>query len=100
MKKIILSISVMLVILSACKKKDETTVTPATADYSNGVFVTNEGQFGSGSGTISFYNRSSKTVTADIFQKANSFPLGNVVQSMNVFNDKGYIVVNNAQKIE
>ncbi len=95
---LLISTAVLVVSFSACKKKTETE-TP-TGTYQTGVFVVNEGPFNSGTGTISYYNRDSKVVTNDIFQLANQLPLGNIVQSINMFNGKGYIVVNNANKIE
>ena len=69
--------------------------------YKTGVFVTNEGPFQTGTGTISFYNRDTKEVTPDIFQKENaSRALGNIVQSMTIIGDRAYIVVNNAKTVE
>lgn len=88
---------------AGCKKDNpkpiDNTPTPA-GGYSSGIFITNEGPYGSGTGTVSFYNRSTGAVSNDIFQTANSVPLGNIVQSMSVFNGKGYVVVNNAGKME
>ena len=89
-------------IISGCKKDDPKT-TPAAAPaggYTNGVFVTNEGPYGSGTGTVSFYSRSSGSVSTDIFNAKNGFPLGNIVQSMEIYNNKAYIVVNNGSKVE
>lgn len=77
--------------------------TPADSNsntVSGGVFITNEGPFGSGSGTVGYYNRSTKSYHNEIFQNTNSYPLGNIVQSINIFNNAGYIVVNNADKVE
>ena len=69
--------------------------------YKTGVFVTNEGPFQTGTGTVSFYNRDTKEVTPDIFQKENaSRVLGNIVQSMTIIKDRAYIVVNNAKTVE
>ncbi|HEY0029960.1 MAG TPA: DUF5074 domain-containing protein [Bacteroidia bacterium] len=103
-KKIIyLSAMALTITISGCKKDDpepEAPVTPAGTTYSNGVFVTNEGPFGSGTGTISFYSRSSSSVSNDIFEAKNGYPLGNIVQSMEIYNSKAYIVVNNAGKVE
>ena len=87
------------VIFNACNKDEDDDVEPKGA-YESGVFITNEGPFQTGTGTVSFFNRDSKTVTNEIFQAVNSRPLGNVVQSMEVYNNKGYIVVNNAEKVE
>ena len=91
----------LAVMISACKKDSspETTNTTSTS-YGAGVYIVNEGVYQTGTGTVSFLNRSTKTVYNDIFQSANNRPLGNVAQSMSIFNGKGYIVVNNAQKVE
>ncbi len=91
------------VLFGACKKvedpqKNSSIISSST--FAQGVFITNEGPFGSGTGTVSFYDRKLNTVRADIFQEVNNRPLGNVVQSMEIIGDKAYIVVNNANKIE
>jgi hypothetical protein len=100
--------SIILISLNACKKDEPAAMTnpPASTGagtaglYESGIFITNEGQFPSGAGTVSFYNRTTKTVSNDIFQKVNGYPLGSVVQSMNLYNGKAYIVVNTANKVE
>ncbi len=86
--------------LFACTKDDENP--PAiNDDYSNGIFIVNEGPFGNGTGTISFMNRDGSRLDNEIFQQANSMlPLGSIVQSMHVVDDKAYIVVNDANKVE
>lgn len=94
----IASISVA-VLLGACTKKNADTIAPIlTFDY--GIFIVNEGPYGSGTGTISYFSKGLNTLTNDLFQSKNNYPLGNVVQSMNIINNKAYIVVNNANKIE
>lgn len=99
---IYLSMLALVTTFTSCKKDDPeppvTTLIPAS--YSNGVFITNEGPYGSGSGTISFYSRSNGSVSNNIFDAVNLYPIGNVVQSMEIFNGKGYIVVNNGGKVE
>ncbi len=90
-------------IFTSCKKDDpepDPTTPTASTTYDNGVFVTNEGPFGSGTGTLSFISRSGAAVYNDLFEAKNAFPLGNIVQSMSIYNNKGYIVVNNSGKIE
>ncbi len=83
--------------LNACQKDD----TDKTSDkYSDGIFIVNEGVFTTGTGTISFINRTADSVSHDIFNSVNGRPLGNVVQSMTIYNGKAYIVVNNASKVE
>ncbi len=90
------------VTLESCKKEEPnptSTSGPAGA-YSNGVFISCEGAFGSGTGTVSFFSRSTQTVSNDLNQAVNSLPLGNIVQSMQLHNGKGYVVVNNSGKVE
>lgn len=70
-------------------------------DFEKGVFVINEGSFGSGDGTVTFYNPHDKSTTADIFGLVNDKrALGDVVQSMTIVGEEAYIVVNNDNKVE
>ena len=79
----------------ACTKGDEK---PESA-YASGVFITCEGQFGSGTGTVSYYNRVDST-RDDIYAAANSgAKIGNILQSYTVFQGVGYLLVNNANKM-
>ena len=87
--------------LAGCSPDKEVTVAPSS-DNTN-VFVLNEGLFSpTGTGTVSLFNKSTKAVTADLFQSVNGTGrrLGNVVQSMAVRDKRGYIVVNGADKVE
>jgi YVTN family beta-propeller protein len=90
-------LAVGTLLLTACDSKEN--ATPA-GKYENGVLIVNEGPFQSGTGTVSYFNRSTKTAENDIFQTTNGRPLGNLVQSVSVHNRKAYIVVNNAGKVE
>lgn len=72
-------------------------------DYQNGFFVVNEGNFSWGKGTVTFIHQNGidrGEVENNIFERVNNEPLGNVAQSMTIHNGKGYIVVNNSQKVE
>ena len=94
-------LTMAITVIASCKKDqvidDRGVVIPG--EYENGYFVTNEGNFGTGNGSISFV-ADEGTVENGVFETVNSFALGDVVQSMNIINDKAYIVVNNSQKIE
>jgi hypothetical protein len=69
--------------------------------YEKGVFVVCEGNFGWGVGTVSFLDEKNDKVFNKIFSKANQNDLlGNVAQSMVLHQNRGYVVVNNSQKIE
>lgn len=96
--KKLLFIALAITAFSSCKK-DSPTPTFHEGLYEDGYFVTNEGNFGTGNGSISFVSDNG-TVENNIFEKANNFLLGDVVQSMNIINNQAYIVVNNSSKIE
>lgn len=90
-------------VIIACKKEDESPITnspPSSSASDYMVLVSNEGPFGSGTGSISQINLTSGEAFHELFENANNYPLGNVVQSSNKVDDLIYIVVNNAQKIE
>lgn len=78
-------------------KKDEPA--PGAGNYTEGVFIVNEGPFG-GTGTITWHNPNTGETVQDVFGKANNGAvLGQFVQSMTLHDDKAYIVVNGANKI-
>lgn len=91
-----------LLLASACRS-DKPDVKPEeqiSAATSTGVFVLNEGLYQWGNASVSYYQFSNKQLTEDAFDAANDRPLGDICQSMEIFNGKGYVVVNNSGKIE
>ena len=91
---------VLFVLACHACKDDEAPVKPVDIAFTNGVFITNEGNFGSGTGTLSFIHRDGSGSQQKVYQTANADePLGNIVQSMHIKGDKAFIVVNNANKI-
>ena len=68
--------------------------------YANGVFVLNEGNFGSGNGSISFLGESASQLENGIFNSVNDFNLGDIVQSMTISGSEAYIIVNASNKVE
>ena len=86
----------LAVLAVSCGKEDEAVSQP----YENGVFITHEGAFSGGTGTVSFYNRTVGGLKNDIFAAENKgAALGNILQSMTTIGGKTYLVVNNANKI-
>ncbi len=62
-----------------------------------GVFIVNEGNFGSANASLSFYDPDKKTVENDVVARANEITsLGDTAQSMTIYDGKGYVVVNNS----
>jgi hypothetical protein len=73
-------IAVFFIALSACKTETTTTPNPpAQGQYSTGVLIMNEGAFGSGNGSVSWYDPTNDQVEKEVFINVNGFPTGNVL---------------------
>ncbi|OQX96965.1 MAG: hypothetical protein B6I20_13690 [Bacteroidetes bacterium 4572_117] len=99
MKKISL-ISVLIMIAAVVFQSCEQVENTPKGKYADGVFITNEGAFQQGNGSVSFYSVQGDTVSNYIFEKANGRTLGDIVQSLTFVDDKAYICVNASNKIE
>ena len=98
MKKL-LFLSFATLLLISCSNDDDPQPEPNPADYENGILITNEGPFGTGSGTITFVSEDYATVAQNIYKTVNGIELGNIVQSMGIQDENAYIVVSNSAKI-
>jgi YVTN family beta-propeller protein len=63
------------------------------------VYIVNEGNFQFGNAKVSYYDIASGSAVEDLYGPANGVALGDVCQSMRLFNGKGYVVVNNSGKV-
>lgn len=99
MKKIaFLSSVIFLLTFSGCIKPP--IVNPPDDGYRHGIFIVNEGAMGNSNGSVSHFDPDSLKITNYLFNQANGRPLGDVVQSMTISGNQGFIVVNNSQKVE
>lgn len=91
-----------LVLLASCRKDkpERPTEQPTVVGTQGGVYITNEGNFGFGNAKVSFYDIASGNVVEDLYAPANGVALGDVCQSIRLFNNKAYVVVNNSNKVE
>lgn len=94
-KFLLASVIVSSFLITSCKDDDKLSLA-----YENGAFITNEGAWNNTNATVSFYDFSSGTIINDIFQKTNSRPIGDVLQSACISSDKIFFVLNNSNKIE
>lgn len=88
----------MTFMVSCSDDNDPTEPAPVLGDYENGYFVTNEGPFQTGSGSITFVGDDG-AVVQNVYSSVNSETLGNIVNSMHIADGIGYIVVNNSHKV-
>jgi YVTN family beta-propeller protein len=98
MKKPLLTLLFGATVLASCDpQRDPDPVVPATT----GVYILSEGQFNAGDGTVSAFDKSTKTLVADGFGAANmGSKLGDVVQDMGIVGSRGYICVNASNKVQ
>jgi YVTN family beta-propeller protein len=91
----------LLTFVSSCKKDkpEEVTIPIVPVKQGGGVYIINEGNFQFGNAKVSYYDITSNEIIEDVFQQANNLPLGDVCQSMKVWENKAFIVMNNSKKI-
>lgn len=92
-KNLLLAI-VVLTIVSCGKDND----VPIKEKFDDGLFVSCEGNFMSANGSLSFISEDG-SIENGIFESINSFPLGDVIQSISIIDTLAYIVVNNSGKV-
>ncbi len=104
MKKLIyLTILIFSSLFLACSKDDSVTPptdSPLQSKY-DGVYIINEGLYGQNNSSISFINLTDNVVNNTIYEDANNGKsLGDTGNEMEIFGNKGYIAVDNSNKIE
>lgn len=86
------------VLFISCQK--ENIDNQLTAGLLHGAFISNEGLYGAGNGSVTYFNSDSDKVTSNLYYQANGHQAGDVVQSFCVFGNKGFLAVNNSGKLE
>lgn len=82
--------------LQSCDKASD----PVKGAYQSGVLILNEGGFGAANGDITYYNPISNLLEQAIFKNVNGAFAGDVLQSISVEGEDGYLVLNGSNKIE
>lgn len=97
LRRLLIAVALLAVFfLQSCDNNDPEPLRPGE----DGFFIVNEGAFGNGNASLSFYDRDTDAVTNYVFKTKNGRDLGDQAQSMTVFENKGYVVVQNDSKIE
>ena len=92
-------ISLLILILVFACDNDPVNVEGDELLFSRGVFIVNEGVFLSDNASLSFYDPVLDTVYNQVFFQANQSTLGDVANSMTIWNDRGYIPINNSGRV-
>jgi hypothetical protein len=101
MKKPILIWLFFVLLFAACQEDfGEVNTQQSDYEFGRGVFIVNEGMYGQGNASISFFSFETNTMHQSVFYAANQRPLGDVATSMHRNEDYLYIVLNNSAKIE
>jgi DNA-binding beta-propeller fold protein YncE len=100
MKNFKLAFLLALTALASCKPTEDDPEPQPTGAYSKGVWFLNEGLFSSGNASVDFYKPESNEHEENVFKNVNQRPLGDVLQSMTLYEGRYYAVINNSQKIE
>jgi hypothetical protein len=85
-----------ILVFSSCDDGGEVQVPKKT-----GIIIVNEGNFGAGNGSLSFYDEELMTISNNLIRSANGgAAIGSLVQSVYLHDGVGYILCNDANKIE
>ncbi len=96
--KTILALAIATFLMIRCETGNDD---PVNYDLSNGVYIVNEGSFNSNNGSISYYNPVQQLIINNVFESANGYSAGDVIQSFATVNDSlGYLIANNSHKVE
>jgi len=95
--------------LNACSNDDDLNLPDVEVEeeeepiaaFQTGILISNEGPFGSGSGSVSFINSNLTSVQNTIYEAVNGETLGNIVQSIGFDSgDQAYIISNNSNRVD
>lgn len=82
----------------SCSNDDEV-ITPTTS-YENGIFITNEGNFGTPNADVTFVTGNLSLKQDNIYSANNGSNLGDVLQTIAFNGGKAYLVLNNSNKVK
>ena len=89
-----------LLFTTSCRTDDPIDEPQPKGAYENGIFLSNEGNFGSPTATVSFISND-LSVENKIYSANNGgAALGDVLQNIGVNGDNAYLILNNSNKIE
>lgn len=82
----------------SCSNDDEVMI--PTTSYENGIFITNEGNFGTPNADVTFVTGDLSLKQDNIFAANNGSNLGDVLQTIAFNGNQAYLVLNNSNKVK
>lgn len=84
---------------TACKDDDDN-LKPEICPYADAsLFIVNNGNYGTANGSLSVYDPRTGMVNNNVFMSVNGIPLGEVAQSISVYDDDAFICVNGSNVV-
>ena len=87
-------------LLTSCEKEDPAPDSTIQIEQGKGVFVLHEGAFNQGNASLGYVRDGESMMHTRLFAEVNDRPLGDVLQSMSIDGQTGYLVLNNSRTIE
>ncbi|WP_458626287.1 YncE family protein [Winogradskyella sp. PC D3.3] len=92
----------VLITMTSCTsddRDDPISVQPPSGDYTDGIFILNEGGYGYSNASVSFLDNTGEVYNS-IYSEVNGMGLGDTAQSMGFYGENAYLVVNNSATVE
>lgn len=90
-----------LLFTTSCRNDDPIVDVQPKGAYENGIIMSNEGNFGSPTATVSFISNDLATIENNVYSANNGgAALGDVLQNVGLNGDYAYLILNNSNKIE
>ena len=93
----ILTLATLLFIVGCSKENNPVTPPPQTA---KGMYILNEGNFNRANSTLTLFYPDSNRTYDNVYESVNGKKLGDTGNSITLFQDRAYIVMNGSNKIE
>jgi YVTN family beta-propeller protein len=99
--KSLIALALMAVVAASCHKDKVAPVMSTPTANRSGVYILNQGNFGTNNSSLTYYDYTAKTLTADIYSSVNGgAKLGNTANDAEIYGSKMYIVVNVSSVID
>lgn len=98
-KRYLLYLFAITIFAVSCGDDNSTNPEPDPLETTS-VYITNEGNFSDGNGSVTSYDPADGSTLQNAFEDANDRPLAGIIQSAHVVDDHMYLVINSENKIE